>query len=179
MSILKKAIPFIIGLPIVISLVSFALPKEVAVSRTTVINATPDKVFPHVNDLKMFEKWSPWAQIDPNMKVTYSGADQGKGQKSSWTSENPNVGNGSQEITDSVANERIETKLDFGKQGIATAGFDFAPEGQGTKVTWRFKTDTGYNPMMRWMGLLFDRWIGGDYEKGLKSLKETVEKAAE
>ena len=28
---------------------------------------------------------------------------------------------------------------------------------------------------MRWMGLMMDNWVGGDYERGLVNLKELVE----
>jgi hypothetical protein len=30
--------------------------------------------------------------------------------------------------------------------------------------------------MMRWMGLMFDRWSGADYEDGLARLARQVEK---
>jgi hypothetical protein len=33
------------------------------------------------------------------------------------------------------------------------------------------------NPMARWMGLMFDRWIGADYEAGLAKLKQVAERA--
>ena len=47
----------------------------------------------------------------------------------------------------------------------------------GTGVTWGFKTELK-GAMERWFGLLFDRWIGADYEKGLAKLKALVEKEA-
>jgi hypothetical protein len=59
--------------------------------------------------------------------------------------------------------------------GDAIAYFNFAPVGSGTKVTWGFKSLLR-NPLERWMGLLFDRWIGADYEKGLAKLKQIAEK---
>ncbi|MGI9426807.1 MAG: SRPBCC family protein, partial [Hyphomicrobiaceae bacterium] len=96
--------------------------------------------------------------------------------KVQWQSDLDSVGTGSQEITESVADQRIETALDFGQQGTATAGFDFRPSGEATVVTWRFKTDVGNNPIMRWMGLMFDTWVGEQYEKGLANLKVEAEK---
>ena len=33
----------------------------------------------------------------------------------------------------------------------------------------------GLNPIGRLMGLMMDRWIGGDYEKGLAALKQVCE----
>ena len=47
----------------------------------------------------------------------------------------------------------------------------------GTDVIWSFRSSLG-NPLERWMGLLYDKWIGPDYEKGLIKLKALVEKEA-
>jgi len=35
--------------------------------------------------------------------------------------------------------------------------------------------DLGNNPIARYAGLMFDKWIGGDYEKGLARLKQVME----
>jgi len=42
-------------------------------------------------------------------------------------------------------------------------------------VKWGFATDMGMNPIARWMGLMMDRWVGADYQKGLARLKDLVE----
>ncbi len=154
---------------------AYVLPSKVSVSRDIVINAPAAKVFPHVNDLRKFQAWSPWGSLDSEIKLVFSGAEVGKGQIVAWTSKDPSVGSGSQEITESEINRHVTTKLDFGEMGNAIAAWDLAAEGTGTKLTWSFQTDLGTNPMMRWMGLMFDNWIGKDYEKGLKVLKEIVE----
>jgi hypothetical protein len=52
------------------------------------------------------------------------------------------------------------------------------PEGDGSRVTWAFDTDLGMNPMARYMGLAFERFIGPDYERGLAKLKQLAEAAA-
>jgi hypothetical protein len=44
-------------------------------------------------------------------------------------------------------------------------------------VTWGFDCDLGTNPIMRYVGLMFDQWIGADYEKGLAKLKEVMEQS--
>ncbi len=154
---------------------AYILPSQVAVSRDIVINAPAEKVFPHINDLRKFQAWSPWGALDSEVKMVFSGAEVGKGQIVAWTSKDPSVGSGMQEITESEINKRVATVLDFGEMGKATAVWDLTPQGNGTRVTWSFQTDLGTNPMMRWMGLMFDGWIGKDYEKGLKDLKTIVE----
>jgi hypothetical protein len=92
-----------------------------------------------------------------------------------WSSDNPDVGSGSQVITVSVPNEQVESDLDFGDMGAAKAWLTLVPEGAGTKVTWGLNTDMGNNPIGRWMGLMMDRWVGADYERGLGKLKTLVE----
>jgi len=89
--------------------VSYLLPKEVVVTRMTTIEAAPEEIFPHLNSLQKFAEWSPWTKIDPEMKVNYSGPETGVGNKMAWVSEMREVGTGSQEIVDSVVNERVST----------------------------------------------------------------------
>lgn len=162
----------------VLAAASFLLPREIAVARDITINAPPSAVFPHVNNLKKFEEWSPWAKIDPNVTFEYTGPEQGVGQKVSWSSDMPDVGTGSQEIVESVENQRVRTALDFGDHGTANAVFKLEPSGdEATKVVWGFTTDSGYNPMMRWMGLMMDKWVGEKYDEGLGNLKKMVEGA--
>jgi hypothetical protein len=85
------------------------------------------------------------------------------------------LGTGSQTVVDYDPNKRFATTLDFGDMGDAIAYFEFSPVANDTKVTWGFKSLLS-NPLERWIGLLFDRWIGADYEKGLAKLKSIAEK---
>jgi carbon monoxide dehydrogenase subunit G len=151
------------------------LPGVAVVQRQTAINAPPEKIYGIVSDMKRFNEWSPWAALDPNTKYTFEGPATGAGQKMSWSSTNPNVGNGSQTVTVVDENKRIETELDFGAMGKAQAAFDLAPGEGGTLVTWGFKSQLN-GLVERWFGLMFDRWIGADYERGLAKLKALAEK---
>ncbi|KMW58986.1 hypothetical protein AIOL_003967 [Candidatus Rhodobacter oscarellae] len=175
MRILLRLLTGIVLLVAVLALGSFLLPREVAVARSVTIDAAPEAVFPHVNSLQKTEAWSPWMQRDPEVKLDYAGPEAGVGNKMTWASEDPQVGNGTQEITLSVENEKVETALDFGPMGTAKASFTLAAAGEGTEITWGFVTDTGYNPMARYMGMMMDRWVGADYETGLGNLKSLVE----
>ncbi len=171
----------LIGLALIVGalvVISLFLPSTAQVSRSISIAATPEQVFPYVNDLKRFNQWSPWAARDPEMVQTYTGAEEGVGQTLSWESDDPNVGNGSQTITESVLNSHVAAELDFGDMGIAQSAWDLEPVSAGTEVTWSFESELGANPVMRYMGLMFDKLIGTEYETGLASLKELVESNA-
>jgi effector-binding domain-containing protein len=149
------------------------LPQNVHVERSTVIGAPPENIFAVVNDLTRSKEWGAWYKREPNMQLTLEGPPQGVGAKISWKSETQ--GNGSQEIIESQPFSHVKTKLDFDGAGAATATFALSPTEGGTKVVWSMDTDVGMNPVMRYMGLMFDTWIGKDYEEGLANLKKLVE----
>jgi uncharacterized protein YndB with AHSA1/START domain len=153
---------------------AYVLPADVTVRRDVVINAPPDKIFPYLNDLKSFTQWSPWSTDDPKTALTFAGPESGVGQTMTWSSDNPNVGKGSQTITESEPGRRVASTLDFGDMGTAKAFFDLAPEGAATKVTWGLDT-TMNSPFERWLGLWLDDAIGSEYARGLTRLKTLVE----
>ena len=72
-------------------------------------------------------------------------------------------------------------KLDFDSQGVANSSFLLQPSGGATRITWSFDSDLteGLNFfegfLARYFGLLFDRWVGNDYEQGLANLKQFAE----
>lgn len=175
MRFVKRVLLALLVLILVLVGVSYLLPGKAEVSRSITINAPADAIFPYVNSMQETEKWSPWLSRDPETKLSYSGPDTGVGNTLNWSSENPQVGTGSQEIIESVTDQVVRTALDFGPMGTATASFVLQPEGSGTQVTWGFESDLGMNPMSRWMGLMMDGWLGGDYERGLDNLKTLVE----
>jgi uncharacterized protein YndB with AHSA1/START domain len=175
MKLVRNSLVGMAVLAVAVVVVAFMLPRVVTVERGTVIAAPPEKVFVHVNSLRRFNAWSPWYERDPTMEQSFDGPEEGVGAKMSWRSANPDVGSGRQEIVDSVPNERVRVALDFGDTGNGNAGYTLTPEGDGTKIVWDFRTDLGNNPVARYFGLMFDTWIGADYEKGLAKLKVLVE----
>ena len=176
MKFLKWLLFVILGLAVIFVVVGFFLPKQVEVDRTITINAPPPVVYGLLDNYKRFNEWSPWAKIDPNTKYTYSGPDAGVGAKFEWESDHPSVGSGYQEITEAVPNELVKNHLDFGPSGHGEASFLLKPEGEGTRVTWAFKTDFGSNLIGRYFGLFMDKMLGPHYEEGLANLKTLAER---
>ncbi|MEM9343507.1 MAG: SRPBCC family protein [Pseudomonadota bacterium] len=175
MRILKWLLGIVVGLAVVFVAGGMLLPRNVDIARSIEIDAPPEAVFPHVNSLKAAEAWSPWLGLDPDVALTYEGPDEGVGAKLAWQSEHPNVGNGKQEITLSEENARVETALDFGDMGTATASYVLVEKGGGTEITWGLGLDMGAGPVGRWFGLMMDGQVGADYETGLQNLKALVE----
>ncbi|MCX6271781.1 MAG: SRPBCC family protein [Bacteroidetes bacterium] len=162
----------IIALIIIISLF---LPRKVHVERSLVINANQEVVFDQVNTLKNWENWSPWHKIDTAMEVFYCGPFTGVGAVYNWRSKNPDVGNGSMNIVKSILYDTVVLNLDF-THSTAISTFYFVPEGDGVKVIWGIDANMGRNPLKRYLGMFMDKWIAPDFEKGLQTMKQYVEK---
>lgn len=172
----------LIGIPLII--VAFIIivatrPDEFHVARSATISATPEAIFPHVNELKKWEAWSPWAKLDPNAKSTFEGPEAGTGAVMAWAG-NSDVGEGRMTITESRPNELVQFKLEFFKPmaGVSTAEFAFKPDGQQTTVTWSM---SGKNNFMAKAISLFmdcDKMVGGQFEQGLASIKAIAEATA-
>ncbi|MGQ0529638.1 MAG: SRPBCC family protein [Panacagrimonas sp.] len=152
------------------------LPQRAHIERSILIDRPPATVFTVLNGFRSLEQWSPWADLDPQMKTEFAGPAMGVGARYSWTSEHAAVGSGSQEIIDSTPYTRITVKLQF--SGMSTqnqASYTLSPEGQGTRVVWDHDADFSGDYFSRYFGLLMDRMIGADYERGLQRLKTHVE----
>ena len=176
MRFFKILLGIVITLAVLFVIGGMLLPSEQHVERSVVVNADPAKVFVLVNDYREFNKWSPWATYDPEgTSYEFSGPTAGIGSKMSWSSEDPNVGSGTQEIVDSQPNTMVKSKLTF--EGFDTpsfATFTLEPTDGGTRLTWSFEANLD-SMVGRYMGLMMDKWVGGDYERGLARLKELAE----
>jgi uncharacterized protein YndB with AHSA1/START domain len=173
MRFFKWALAAIAAIGLLLGLGGLLLPATTHVERSVVIERSPEQVFATLNSFERFSAWSPWAEYDPQAKYTFEGPASGVGARMRWSG-NRSVGSGSQEITASEPHRRVVVALDFdGSQ--AQAAYLLEPEGNGTRLTWAFDTQHGMNPFKRWLGLLFDRMIGADYEKGLGKLKSLLE----
>lgn len=153
-------------------------PSHYRIARSTVIQTSPEGVFPLVNDFRNWSQWSPWEKLDPNMKKTFSGAESGKGSSYSWVG-NSDAGEGRMTLEESNPNERIGIKLEFIKpfESVSTTTFQFKPEGQATAVTWEMSGENGFVEKAFGLFMDMDEMVGSDFEKGLAQLKSVAEAA--
>lgn len=177
-----KKVGFIVFILVAAFVVTgYLLPKEVHVERSITVDRPASMMFELLNGYRYFQAWSPWAKRDPKAEFIISGPDSGVGARLSWIGDPQLVGSGWQEIVASKPYESINIKLDFDAQGVADTGFTLVSDGDATRITWFFDSDLtkGVNYLdsflARYFGLLFDRWVGGDYEQGLANLKTYAE----
>jgi uncharacterized protein YndB with AHSA1/START domain len=153
-------------------------PSQFRITRTATVSAPPPAVFEQVNDFHKWAAWSPWAKLDPAMKITYDGAPAGTGATYAWLG-NSHAGEGRMTITESRPSELIRIRLEFERPFAATntAEFTFRPEGNRTAVMWSM---TGkYNFVTKAIGLFMpmDKMVGDQFEEGLALMKSVSEAA--
>ena len=146
------------------------------VQRSTTVQAPPGRLFEQVEDFHRWPAWSPWEELDPGMQRTYGGPAKGVGSTYAWSG-NRKAGRGRMEITDVDDPTRVVVWLDFLKpfKSSSVTTFTFAPEGDGTRVTW---TMAGPRTLgLKIMGIFtsMDKLVGPDFEKGLSRLKALAE----
>ena len=169
----------VIAIAIAIILILAATkPDTFSVQRATVVKATPEKIFPLINDFHQWGTWSPYENKDPAMKRTYSGAASGKGAVYAWDGNKKNVGSGRMEILNASVPTKIAIKLDFFTpfEGHNTAEFTMLPQGDATRVTWLMHGPAPFIGKIMHVFINMDRMIGKDFEIGLANLKKLTEK---
>jgi hypothetical protein len=173
MKLLKGLLGLLLLLGVLLVAGAMLLPATTHVERTIVIERPQAEVFAVLNSFQRFNQWSPWAEYDPDAVYTFEGPSHGVGARMSWVG-NRSVGSGSQTIRESIPYSHIVVALEFNGDA-STASYALAPDGEATRLTWSFESEHGFNPLSRWMGLLFEKMIGSDYEDGLAKLKSLLE----
>jgi Polyketide cyclase / dehydrase and lipid transport len=168
----------LIGLAILVAFVVIVAlqPSEFRIVRSALISAPAPAVFAQVNDFHNWEAWSPWATLDPAAKATFEGALEGTGAIFRWAG-NSEVGEGNMTITESRPSDLIRIKLEFLKPFAATnhAEFTFNPVGNQTAVTWIMEGQNNFIAKAVCLFMNMDKMVGGQFEKGLASMKSVVE----
>ena len=152
-------------------------PAEYKVERSLVVNAPASDVFSAGAPIfRKWTTWSPWAHLDPGMKVEYSGPKGGVGSTYHWKG-NDKVGEGRMTLTGRIQDQLVEIKLQFIKPWEQTSktSFTFQPEGPGTRVTWSMTGERDFVGKLFGLFMDMDKMVGPDFEKGLLALKEKVD----
>ena len=149
------------------------------VVRSTTISAPPHRVYEQVADFHNWTSWSPWEDLDPDLRRSYSGAAAGAGAVYEWSG-NRKAGEGRMEIVRAEDPSDVDIDLDFVKpfKSHNRTAFTIRPEGDGSRVTWRM---TGKQTLaLKIFGIFrsMESLVGKDFEKGLGRLKAQAERGS-
>ncbi len=167
----------IVAVVVGISLVGVALatflPRSYSVERQIHIDAAPNKVFEVVSLLSSRPTWSAWYEREPNAPTEFEGTPGGIGSTMRWVGKD--IGSGQVTVTAVEPNRSVVTHL----QLIAPMAMEsqdtieLEPDATGTRVTWR--NQGNLSGVKRFFGLLMDKIMGEDYDRGLTNLKHLIE----
>ena len=176
----KNLLKILVMFTLVFVIVVIAQPCRFSVGRSITINAPASVIFALVDDQQQWERWSPWAKLDPTAKFTYGESHAGLGSHAYWDGD-AQIGKGSSTITESIPDQRIVFTLDIEKpmKTVDTLEFTFAPAGKATEVTWTMEGNNDF--MGKAAGLVMNckKMIGDQFERGLNNLKSLAERTAQ
>lgn len=177
---MKKFLRIVIFLLIILALIAVVLmavaPKHLNIEQTQTIEAPPKMIYNMVNDFEKWEAWSPWMEMDPEAKNSYTDKTSGVGAQWNWDGEE--LGKGNQKIVESISGEKITTELVIdGWDGISRSHWNFDGDDKKTKVTWDLRgSETPF--IFRPFNLFMKSGMKKTYAQGLAKLKKIVEKRA-
>ena len=176
---LKKIVLALVAILVVLVAVVAMQPSSFSIERAAAIEAPPEVVYDHIENLRAWEAWNPWAKMDPQMTSSYAGPEAGVGASSSW--EGPDAGKGRMTITAVKPDREVEILLEFLAPFEATnrALFTLTPAAGATRVTWRMEGTNGFVAKALGLVMDMDEMVGGEFEKGLASMRALAEADAQ
>ncbi len=170
--LLLIALSLIVLLVAAFVLVGLFLPKDYDVSRTAVINATPEEIHALVGDLERWPEFMPWEEGDPTIEtkiVKSTGADASQ----TWTG---NSGNGTLTFFESDPATGIGYEMLIDKWDPSKGYLNYeALEDGTTRVTWRMEGNISTPIIGPYFAASMDAMVGPMFHQGLQRLKSILE----
>lgn len=143
------------------------------VEKSIIIDADPTTVFNTIADYSRWTIWSPWLIAEPTAKVVVSADPSSVGSTYAWVGAVTGEGKLTHKVLE--PGKRIEDELCFIKpfKSLCTSAFFLTPAGAGTKVSWHM--DGSMPWFLFWMIPMLKTFIGMDYSRGLRMLKDLIE----
>lgn len=178
---MTRLLEILISLAIVVALflvVGLVLPSHRHLSEKVETNRKLTIVYDTLNSLRRFSDWNPLVLRDPKMQLQFSGPASGVGARLDYTSEKPQLGQGSWEITATEPRSSVTYAIVNPQRGHdKTTTFELKPTGRGgrnVEITQTYDVDYGWDLMGRYAGLYVSRHVGDDMELGLQRLSNIL-----
>lgn len=153
-------------------------PNHYRIERKISIVVPIKTVFDELNNLELWQSWSPWKQVDPTIEVEFPGIKSGVGAVQKWKSKSS--GDGDLEIISSDTPNSLRYKLNMDWGSVSIGGFDLSTGSDGqTQVIWFMEGDSKLSERIFWVLMEVEENIASDFDRGLSNLKTKLEKAAD
>jgi len=174
---MTRLLEILISLAIVVALfllVALILPSHRHLEKQVETNRKLTIVYDTLNSLRRFPDWNPLVLRDPKMQLQFSGPASGVGARMDYTSDKPQLGQGSWEITATEPRSSVTYAIVNPQRGHdKTSVFTLKPTGRGgrnVEITQSYDVDYGWDLLGRYAGLYVSRHVGDDMDLGLQRL---------
>ncbi|TNE75183.1 MAG: hypothetical protein EP333_04805 [Bacteroidetes bacterium] len=137
--------------------------------RSIEINAPIQTVYAHVSDFHHWTKWSPWLIMEEGVSVNI----REDGKYYDW--DGKQVGSGNMTVLEEDHSGSVLYDLTFIKPWKSTAKIQFTLEQKGNRVLAQWHMENKLPFFMFWMKNMMATFVGMDFDRGLRMLKEVCE----
>jgi hypothetical protein len=177
---MKKFLVVLLVILLAVVALGHILPADYKLSRSTVIKAPVAKIHEYVGELRNWDAWAPWKEMDPTIVTTFGPKTTGVGAHQSWTGKK-----GGGELTFTKCDDTgiaYDMVFIMGEERLPSKGWlTYKPVEGGIEVVWGMEgnMDTSccwglvkHGPLML---PLMKGSIESEFDKGLAKLKTKAE----
>ncbi len=177
---LKAVGMVIIALIVVILGLGLLAPRKYQVEEAITISAPEPLVFDYVRYWHNWHKWSPWIDMDSTLSYTVEGEDGEVGAVYKWTGDPDLTGEGEMTLTGVKEMEEITFEVHFLEpmEGISQGYIRLEESDEGVVAKWGSSGSTKFPWNIVMLLVSAEKMMGGDFERGLKLLKDIAEQDA-
>jgi len=163
---------------LILALVGLFLPGAITVERRMIVAATPEVLFPLLDNPQAFTRWSPWATPGSEVRYAFEGPVSGVGASLHWEGGAFPMASGHFTITEVEPQRRIALRMHLPLLGKTHSTFELypGPDTGSTQVAWRFHDDVGFNLLRRLLWVAVESSLGPQFERGLANLRALAER---
>ncbi|MBS2097977.1 SRPBCC family protein [Carboxylicivirga linearis] len=143
------------------------------ITRSIELDVSREKAFELISDFNTWTSWSPWLCLEPDANVSVSKDGKAIGAVYKWTGKM--VGVGEIEHKSLKKDVSLEQEIRFLKPFKSRSDVFWMLSGKGEmcELTWGMKGKMPF--LFKFMAKNMEPWIGMDYERGLKMIKDKLE----
>ena len=153
---------------------SYFLPKQAVVKQTMLVNASPNQVFPFINNTTNWKRWCAWNKnYDSSLIYMYGGPVSGVGARQNWNGDK--TGNWHMVFTVSAVNDSLTYELrQDGQPAKSNGSFTLEKTEKGTLVTWQQTTPLEDNLLDLYKGAYQNYKTEKQIQEGLANLQALI-----
>lgn len=167
----------LVGIILLIVILALIAPSSYHVERTTTISASKAIVFDNIVHWNKWHSWSPWAEMDPSMKLEVTGTDGEVGSVYKWVGDPELTGRGEMTNTGVKALEEITYDLHFIEpfESFSQGYVKMAGEDGNVTASWGFFGEYPFPWNIMLLVVDMDEMMEKDFSRGLELLKNLCE----